>query len=79
MTKEEIILANQELLFPTVFHYYREPLVMVQTGWGRAGGKWFSIEQENLLVNAAEAGACLREELDELEELLDTSLARVSR
>lgn len=28
MTKEEIILANQEFLFPAVFHYYKEPLVV---------------------------------------------------
>ncbi len=30
MTKEEIILANQECLFPAVFHYYREPLVLTR-------------------------------------------------
>ena len=28
MTKDEIILANQECLFPAVFHYFREPLVL---------------------------------------------------
>ena len=28
MTKEEIILANRECLFPSVFHYYAEPLVL---------------------------------------------------
>jgi 4-aminobutyrate aminotransferase-like enzyme len=28
MTKEEIILAQQEFLFPSVFHYYSEPLVL---------------------------------------------------
>ena len=28
MTKDEIILASQEFLFPAVFHYYREPLVV---------------------------------------------------
>ena len=28
MTKEEILLANREHLFPSVFHYYREPLVI---------------------------------------------------
>ena len=30
MTKEEIILANQECLFPAVFHYYKEPLVLMK-------------------------------------------------
>src|ERR1035441_7029394 len=28
MTKEEIILANKEFLFPAVFHFYQEPLVI---------------------------------------------------
>jgi 4-aminobutyrate aminotransferase-like enzyme len=28
MTKDEIILANKEFLFPAVFHYYKEPLVI---------------------------------------------------
>src|SRR5689334_12267013 len=30
MTKDEIILANQEFLFPSVFHYYKEPLVVAR-------------------------------------------------
>ncbi len=30
MTKQEIILANQQYLFPSVFHYYREPLVIAR-------------------------------------------------
>ncbi|MCE5307262.1 MAG: aspartate aminotransferase family protein [Acidobacteriales bacterium] len=30
MTKEEILLACQENLFPCVFHYYREPLVVAR-------------------------------------------------
>jgi 4-aminobutyrate aminotransferase-like enzyme len=28
MTKEEIILANRDHLFPSIFHYYKEPLVV---------------------------------------------------
>jgi 4-aminobutyrate aminotransferase len=28
MTKEEIILAQKEFIFPSVFHYFKEPLVM---------------------------------------------------
>ena len=28
MTKEEILIANKEFLFPAVFHYYQEPLVI---------------------------------------------------
>jgi 4-aminobutyrate aminotransferase-like enzyme len=30
MTKQEIILANQQYLFPSVFHYFKEPLVMAR-------------------------------------------------
>src|SRR6516165_8358212 len=30
MTKKEIILANKEFLFPAVFHYYQEPLVIAR-------------------------------------------------
>ena len=30
MTKQEIILANQQYLFPAVFHYYKEPLVVTR-------------------------------------------------
>lgn len=30
MTKDEIILANQEYLFPAVFHYYKDPLVVTR-------------------------------------------------
>ena len=28
MTREEIILANEQYLFPAVFHYFKEPLVV---------------------------------------------------
>jgi 4-aminobutyrate aminotransferase len=30
MTKEEIILAQKEFLFPSVFHFYKEPLVVTR-------------------------------------------------
>lgn len=30
MTREEIILAQQEYLFPAVFHYYKDPLVIAR-------------------------------------------------
>src|SRR5579864_7928472 len=30
MNKEEIILANQQYLFPSVFHYYKDPLVVTR-------------------------------------------------
>lgn len=44
MTKNEIILANQEFLFPSVFHYYKEPLVIMrakdQYVWDADGNKY---------------------------------------
>jgi 4-aminobutyrate aminotransferase len=30
MTKDEIILANREFLFPSVFHYFKDPLVVTR-------------------------------------------------
>ena len=30
MTKQEIILANKEFLFPSVFHFFKEPLVIAR-------------------------------------------------
>ena len=30
MTKDEIILANKDFLFPAVFHFFKEPLVMAR-------------------------------------------------
>jgi 4-aminobutyrate aminotransferase len=30
MTKDEIILANKEFLFPSVFHFFKEPLVVMR-------------------------------------------------
>src|SRR5262245_26257889 len=30
MTKDEIILAHKEFLFPAVFHYYKEPMVVTR-------------------------------------------------
>ncbi|MGA2600068.1 MAG: aspartate aminotransferase family protein [Bryobacteraceae bacterium] len=30
MTKNEILLANEEYLFPSIFHYYKDPLVIAR-------------------------------------------------
>src|SRR5579862_4664474 len=44
MTKDEIILANKEFLFPAVFHYYKEPLVLThakdQYVWDADGNQY---------------------------------------
>src|SRR4051812_20549300 len=66
MTKDEIILANQEHLFPAVFHYYSEPLVLTrakdQFVWDSEGNQYLdffggiltiSVGHCNERVNAA--------------------------
>jgi 4-aminobutyrate aminotransferase-like enzyme len=44
MTKDEIILANREFLFPAVFHYYKAPLVVAhaknQYVWDADGNQY---------------------------------------
>src|SRR4029077_2803937 len=44
MTKDEIILANKEYLFPAIFHYYKEPLVVThakdQYVWDADGNQY---------------------------------------
>ncbi len=44
MTKEEILLANKEYLFPAVFHYFKEPLVIAhakdQYVWDADGNQY---------------------------------------
>src|SRR5436309_10454874 len=44
MTKDEIILANKEFLFPSVFHYFRDPLVVThakdQYVWDADGNQY---------------------------------------
>src|SRR5271163_1705993 len=44
MTKDDIILANREFLFPSVFHYYKDPLVVThakdQYVWDADGNQY---------------------------------------
>jgi 4-aminobutyrate aminotransferase len=66
MTRDEIILANKEFLFPAVFHYYKEPLVVArakdQYVWDADGNQYLdffggivtvSVGHCNEKVNAA--------------------------
>jgi 4-aminobutyrate aminotransferase-like enzyme len=66
MTKEEILLANQDCLFPAVFNYFREPLVLTrakdQFVWDADGNQYLdffggiltvSVGHCNPKVNAA--------------------------
>jgi 4-aminobutyrate aminotransferase-like enzyme len=66
MTKQEILLAQKEFLFPSVFHYYKEPLVIShakdQYAWDIDGNRYLdffggivtvSVGHCNDTVNAA--------------------------
>jgi len=66
MTRDEIILANREFLFPAVFHYYKEPLVVARAKdqylWDADGNQYLdffggivtvSVGHCNRQVNAA--------------------------
>lgn len=65
MTKEEIILAHKQFLFPSVFHYFKEPLVIArakdQYVWDADGNQYLdffggivtiSVGHANQKVNA---------------------------
>ena len=49
MTKQEIILANQQYLFPSVFHYFKEPLVITRA---KDQHVW-DIDGNNILISSA--------------------------
>src|SRR5437868_4383634 len=77
MTKNEIILANKEFLFPSVFHYYKDPLVVTraknQYVWDADGNQYLdffggivtvSVGHCNDRVNAA-----VHQQLDTLQHV----------
>ncbi|MDP2996655.1 MAG: aspartate aminotransferase family protein [Bryobacterales bacterium] len=77
MTKDEILLAHREHLFPAVFHFYREPLVVVrakdQHVWDADGNQYLdffggivtiSVGHCNQRVNRA-----VHEQVDRLEHV----------
>jgi 4-aminobutyrate aminotransferase len=77
MTKEEIILANKEFLFPAVFHYFKEPLVLTraknQFVWDADGNQYLdffggivtvSVGHSNDKVNAK-----VHEQIDKLQHV----------
>jgi 4-aminobutyrate aminotransferase len=77
MTKEEIILANQDFLFPCVFHFYKEPMVVTrardQYVWDADGNQYLdffggivtvSVGHCNQTVNAK-----VRQQLDTLQHV----------
>ena len=77
MTKEEIILANREFLFPAVFHYYREPLVIArakdQFVWDADGRQYLDFFGGIVTISVghcnAEVTRRVHEQLDRLQHV----------
>jgi 4-aminobutyrate aminotransferase len=69
MTKQEIILANQEHLFPSVFHYFKEPLVLEraknQFVWDADGNKYLDFFGGILTVSVGHCNDKVNEKVHE--------------
>ena len=73
MTKEEIILANKEFLFPSVFHYFKEPLVVShakdQYVWDADGNQYLDFFGGIVTVSV---GHCNEQVNAKIHEQMDT-------
>ena len=77
MTKQEIILANQECLFPSVFHYYDEPLVLTrakdQFVWDADGNQYLDFFGGILTVSVGhcndKVNRAVHEQVDKLQHV----------
>lgn len=77
MTKDEIILAQKEFLFPAVFHYYKEPLVVTrakdQYVWDADGRQYLDFFAGILTVSVGhcngEVNAKVHRQLDTLQHI----------
>jgi 4-aminobutyrate aminotransferase len=73
MTKDEIILANQEFLFPAVFHFYKDPLVVArardQYVWDADGNRYLDFFGGIVTVSV---GHCNPQVNAELHRQIDT-------
>jgi len=73
MTKDEIILANKEYLFPAVFHYFKEPLVVTrakdQYVWDADGKQYLDFLGGIVTVSV---GHCNQQVNDQVKRQMDT-------
>jgi 4-aminobutyrate aminotransferase-like enzyme len=73
MSREDIILADQQFLFPAVFHYYREPLVVVrardQYVWDARGRQYLDFFGGIVTISV---GHCNERVTRKVHEQLDT-------
>jgi len=77
MTKDEIVLANKEFLFPAVFHYFQEPLVVArakdQYVWDADGNQYLDFFGGIVTVSVGhcndEVNARLHRQIDTLQHV----------
>jgi 4-aminobutyrate aminotransferase len=77
MTKDEIILAHREFLFPSVFHYFKEPLVVTrakdQYVWDADGNQYLDFFGGIVTVSVGhcndEVNAKVHKQLDTLQHV----------
>src|SRR4051794_3554133 len=77
MTKDEIILANREFLFPAIFHYYKQPLVIShakdQHVWDADGNQYLDFFGGIVTVSVGHCNETvntkLREQMDKLQHV----------
>src|SRR5215472_8774808 len=73
LTKQEIILANQEFLFPAVFHFFEEPLVVArakdQYVWDADGNQYLDFLGGIVTVSV---GHCNAEVNEKVHRQIDT-------
>jgi 4-aminobutyrate aminotransferase-like enzyme len=77
MTKNEIILANKEFLFPAIFHYFKEPLVVShaknQYVWDADGNQYLDFFGGIVTVSVGhcndEVNAKVHKQLDTLQHV----------
>ncbi|MBL8228017.1 MAG: aspartate aminotransferase family protein [Bryobacterales bacterium] len=78
MTKDEILLAQKEHLFPAVFHYYKEPLVVShakdQYVWDAGGKQYLDFFAGILTVSVGHSNSFVNRRLhDQLDQLIHVS------
>jgi 4-aminobutyrate aminotransferase-like enzyme len=73
MTKDEIILANKDFLFPSVFHFFQEPLVVArakdQYVWDADGRQYLDFLGGIVTVSV---GHCNQQVNDKVKHQMDT-------
>src|SRR5215813_10533508 len=77
MTKDEIILAHKEFLFPSIFHYFKEPLVVArakdQYVWDADGNRYLDFFGGIVTVSVGhcndEVNAKVHKQLDTLQHV----------